>query len=43
MLEELGLSCNVEHVDIFQWEHLTPTHLRLSPTVRNVVIQLDSN
>lgn len=32
MLEELGLSCNVETVDIFNWEHLQPTHLRLSPT-----------
>ena len=37
MLEELGLSCNVEKVDMFQWEHLQPSHLRLSPSVRSLV------
>jgi len=30
MMEELGLSCNVEKVDMFEWEHLQPSHLRLS-------------
>ena len=37
MLEELGLSCNVEKVDMFQWEHLQPSHLRLSPSVRSLL------
>jgi len=30
MMEELGLSCNLEKVDMFEWEHLQPSHLRLS-------------
>ena len=33
MMAELGLTSNVESVDMFEWEHLQPHHLRLSPTV----------
>jgi len=30
-LEELGLQYNIENVDLFNWEHLQPDHLRCSP------------
>ena len=30
-LEELECPYSVEQVDMFQWEHLKPEHLRLSP------------
>merc|ERR1712129_680790 len=30
-LEEVGCLYSVETVDMFQWEHLMPEHLRLSP------------
>jgi len=30
-LDEVGCQYSVETVDLFQWEHLTPNHLRLSP------------
>ena len=30
-LDEVGCKYSVETVDLFQWEHLTPNHLRLSP------------
>ena len=38
MLEELGLTCNVEKVDMFQWEHLQLSHLRLSASVRSLLV-----
>ena len=30
-LEEVGCLYSIETVDMFQWEHLMPEHLRLSP------------
>ena len=30
-MDEAGCQYSVETVDLFQWEHLTPQHLRLSP------------
>ena len=36
MMAELGLTSNVEFVDMFEWEHLQPHHLRLSPTVSDM-------
>ena len=30
-MDEVGCQYSVETVDLFQWEHLAPQHLRLSP------------
>lgn len=38
MMEELGLACNVENVDMFKWEHLQLSHLRLSASVRSLLV-----
>ena len=38
MMEELGLACNVENVDMFKWEHLQSSHLRLSASVRSLLV-----